>query len=124
MSDSLVEELSKSYCRILEEIKDMDKQKEKIKNNAIENIKQEQERVLQKWELYDSKYATSESQEQYDTEVMNAKIILEIINKGKAEIEIDGGGKEVLTKDDLVDEEILELSIKTQKQLMVLYALQ
>ena len=29
MSDSLVEELSKSYCRILEEIKDMDKQKEK-----------------------------------------------------------------------------------------------
>ena len=124
MSDSLVEELSKSYCRILEEIKDMDKQKEKIKNNAIENIKQEQERVLQKWELYDSKYATSESQEQYDTEVMNAKIILEIINKGKAEIEIDGGGKKVLTKDDLVDEEILELSIKTQKQLMVLYALQ
>ena len=34
------------------------------------------------------------------------------------------GRKKVLTKDDLVDEEILELSIKTQKQLMVLYALQ
>ena len=67
--------------------------KRKNKNNAIENIKQEQERVLQKWELYDSKYATSESQEQYDTEVMNAKIILEIINKGKAEIEIDGEEK-------------------------------